>query len=212
VNPGVHDHLATKDTIMAISAKLVKELRDKTNAGMMDCKKALQEAGGDIEKAIDMLRKRGLDLAAKKSSRATKEGIIASYVHSNNKIGVLVEVSCETDFVAKNDEFKTFVKDLTLQVASASPRYLTREEIPADIIEREKEVYRGQVKGKPENIIDKILSGKLEKFYKEVCLVDQLFVKDDKKTINNLLKEMIAKLGENMVIRRFVRFQLGEEA
>ncbi len=197
---------------MAISAKLVKELRDKTNAGMMDCKKALQEADGDIEKSVDLLRTRGLDLAAKKSSRATKEGIIASYVHSNNKIGVLVEVSCETDFVAKNDEFKTFVKDLTLQVASASPRYLTREEIPADIIEREKEVYRGQVEGKPENIIDKILSGKLEKFYKNVCLVDQLFVKDDKKTIDNLLKEMIAKLGENMVIRRFVRFQLGEEA
>ncbi len=195
---------------MAISASMVKELREKTNAGMMDCKKALQEVEGDMEKAFDVLRKRGLDLAAKKSSRATKEGVIGSYIHSNGKIGVLVEVSCETDFVAKNEEFKEFVKDLTLQVASAFPQYLSREEVPEEIIAKEKEIYAEQVKGKPENIIDKIVEGKLEKFYKQVCLVDQLFVKDDKKTIDGLLKEKIAKLGENMAIKRFVRFQVGE--
>ncbi len=195
---------------MAISASMVKELREKTNAGMMDCKKALLEADGDMDTAFDLLRKRGLDIAAKKSSRATKEGVIGSYIHSNGKIGVLVEVSCETDFVAKNEEFKEFVKDLTLQVASAFPQYLSREEVPEKIIAKEKEIYSEQVKGKPENIIDKIVEGKLEKFYKQVCFVDQLFVKDDKKTINDLLKEKIAKLGENMAIKRFVRFQVGE--
>ena len=195
---------------MAISASMVKELREKTNAGMMECKKALLETEGNIEKAIDLLRKRGLDIAAKKSSRATKEGIIGSYIHSNGKIGVLVEVSCETDFVAKNEEFKEFVKDLTLQIASAFPQYLSREEVPEEVIAKEKEIYAEQVKGKPENIIGKIVDGKLEKFYKQVCLVDQLFVKDDKKTIDNLLKEKIAKLGENMAIKRFVRFQVGE--
>ncbi len=195
---------------MAISASMVKELREKTNAGMMDCKKALLEADGVMDTAFDLLRKRGLDIAAKKSSRATKEGVIGSYIHSNGKIGVLVEVSCETDFVAKNEEFKEFVKDLTLQVASAFPQYLTREEVPEEVIAKEKEIYSEQVKGKPENIIDKIVDGKLEKFYKQVCLVDQLFVKDDKKTINDLLKDKIAKLGENMTIKRFVRFQVGE--
>ena len=162
---------------MVISASMVKELREKTNAGMMDCKKALQEADGDMSTAFDLLRKRGLDIAAKKSSRATKEGVIGSYIHSNGKIGVLVEVSCETDFVAKNEEFKEFVKDLTLQVASAFPQYLSREEVPEEVIAKEKEIYSEQVKGKPENIIDKIVEGKLEKFYKQVCLVDQLFVK-----------------------------------
>jgi len=195
---------------MAITASMVKELREKTNAGMMDCKKALLEVEGDMSKAFDVLRKRGLDIAAKKSSRATKEGVIESYIHSNGKIGVLVEVSCETDFVAKNDEFKEFVKDLTLQVASASPQYLSREEIPEEIIAKEKEIYSEQVKGKPENIIGKIVDGKLEKFYKQVCLLDQPFVKEDKKSITDLLKEKIAKLGENMAIKRFVRFQVGE--
>jgi len=195
---------------MVISASMVKELREKTNAGMMDCKKALQEADGDMSTAFDLLRKRGLDIAAKKSSRATKEGVIGSYIHSNGKIGVLVEVSCETDFVAKNEEFKEFVKDLTLQVASAFPQYLSREEVPEEVIAKEKEIYSEQVKGKPENIIDKIVEGKLEKFYKQVCFVDQLFVKDDKKTINDLLKDKIAKLGEKMTIKRFVRFQVGE--
>lgn len=196
---------------MEISADMVKQLRDKTNAGMMECKKALQEAGGDVEKAVDLLRKRGLAIAAKKSSRATKEGVIAAYIHSNSKVGVLVEVCCESDFVAKNAEFQAFVKDLTLQIASAVPRYVSREDIPADVIEREKAIYREQVTGKPANIVDKIIAGKLEKFYQEVCLVDQPFVKDDKRTIGELLKELIAKLGENIVIRRFVRYQVGEE-
>jgi len=197
---------------MAISAALVKELREKSNAGMMDCKKALQETNGDLEKAFDALRKRGLNIAAKKSSRATKEGIIGSYIHSNNKIGVLVEMGCETDFVAKNVEFQELVKDLCLQVASAAPQYLKRDEVPAEVIEREKEIYKDQVKGKPENIIDKIIEGKLDKFYKEICLTEQIFVKDDKKTITDVVNDAIAKLGENMVIRRFVRYQVGEDA
>ena len=197
---------------MAISATLVKELREKSNAGMMECKKALQATNGDIEKAYDALRKSGLNIAAKKSSRATKEGIIGSYIHSNNKIGVLVEVSCETDFVAKNDEFKTLIKDLCLQVASASPQYLNREEVPAEVVEREKDIYIEQVKGKPENIVDKIIDGKLNKFYKEICLTEQVFIKDDKKTITDVLNDAIAKLGENMIIKRFVRFQVGEKA
>ncbi len=196
---------------MEISADIVKQLRDKTNAGMMDCKKALQEANGNLEQAMDLLRKRGLDIAAKKSSRATKEGVIAAYIHSNSKVGVLIEVCCESDFVAKNTDFQTFVKDLTLQIASAVPRYVTRDEVPAQVIEREKAIYREQVAGKPANIIDKIVDGKLEKFYKDVCLVDQLFVKDDKRTISDLLKEKIAQLGENIAIRRFVRYQVGEE-
>ncbi len=197
---------------MEISADIVKQLRDKTNAGMMDCKKALQESNGDLERAMDLLRKRGLAIAAKKSSRATKEGIVAAYIHSNNKVGVLIEVCCESDFVAKNADFQAFVKDLTLQIASAVPRYVSREQVPAEVIEREKEIYREQIKGKPANIVDKIIEGKLEKFYQEVCLVDQLFVKDDKRTINDLIKEKIAQLGENIAIRRFVRYQVGEEA
>ncbi len=196
---------------MAISAALVKELREKSNAGMMDCKKALQETNGDMEKAFDALRKRGLNIAAKKSSRATKEGVVGSYIHSNHKIGVLVELGCETDFVAKNEAFAVLVKDLCLQVASAAPQYLKRDEVPAKVIEREKEIYKEQVKGKPENIIDKIIEGKLDKFYKEICLTEQIFVKDDKKTITDVINDAIAKLGENMVIRRFVRFQVGEE-
>ena len=197
---------------MSVSADLVKALREKTNAGMMDCKKALEETHGDMEKAFDVLRKRGLDVAAKKSSRTVKEGVIGSYIHSNNKIGVLVEVCCETDFVAKNASFQEFVKDLTLQVASAYPRYVAREEVPAAVIEREQAIYREQAQGKPAQVLDKIITGKLEKFYKEVCLVDQVFVKDDKKTIKELLQALIAKLGENIIIRRFVRFQVGETA
>ena len=197
--------------IMAITAALVKELREKSNAGMMECKKALVEANGDLEKAYDGLRKRGLNIAAKKSSRATKEGVIGSYIHSNNKIGVLVEISCETDFVAKNDDFKELVKDICLQVASAAPLFLKREDVPAEMIEREKAIYIEQVKGKPENIIDKIIEGKLDKFYKEVCLTEQVFVKDDKKKITDVLNDAIAKLGENMILKRFVRFQVGEE-
>jgi len=196
---------------MAISSQQVKELRDKTNAGMMDCKRALEEAGGEIEKAIELLRKRGLAIAAKKSSRATEEGVVGAYIHSNHKIGVLIEVCCESDFVAKNEEFQEFVKDLTLQIASASPQYLTRDEVPEKVLESEREIYREQVKDKPANVIDKIIEGKLGKFYSEVCLLDQAFVKEDKKTISDLLQEKIAKLGENIVIRRFVRYQVGEE-
>jgi elongation factor Ts len=196
---------------MAISAALVKELRDKTNAGMMDCKKALEETGGDIEKAVEALRKRGLAIAAKKATRSTQEGIIGSYVHSNSKIGVLVEVACESDFVAKNEGFQELVKDLTLQVASTAPAYVTREEVPEEIIEKEKAIFREQAQGKPENVIEKIVNGKLEKFFSEICLVDQPFVKEDKKTINDLVKETIAKLGENIVIRRFIRYQVGGE-
>jgi elongation factor Ts len=196
---------------MAITSQQVKELRDKTNAGMMDCKRALEEAGGDLAKAIELLRKRGLAIAAKKSSRATKEGVIAAYIHSNSKIGVLIEVGCESDFVAKNDEFKELVRDLTLQIASAIPQYLSREDVPEEVIEAEKAIYREQVKDKPANVIEKIIEGKLGKFYSEVCLLDQAFVKEDKKSITDLLQEKIAKLGENIVIRRFVRYQVGEE-
>jgi elongation factor Ts len=196
---------------MAITADTVKKLRDKTNAGMMDCKRALEESQGDLEKAIEILRKRGLDIAAKKSSRATKEGVVGAYIHSNKKVGVLIEVGCESDFVAKNDQFQELVRDLTLQIASAVPRYVSRDDIPAEIVEREKAIYSAQVTGKPANVLEKIVSGKLEKFFKDVCLVDQPFVKDDKRTINDVIKEHIATLGENIVVRRFLRYQVGEE-
>jgi len=196
---------------MAITADTVKKLRDKTNAGMMDCKRALEESQGDLEKAIEILRKRGLDIAAKKSSRATREGVVGAYIHSNKKVGVLIEVGCESDFVAKNDQFQELVRDLTLQIASAVPRYVSRDDIPAEIVEREKAIYSAQVTGKPANVLDKIVSGKLEKFFKDVCLIDQPFVKDDKRTINDVIKEHIATLGENIVVRRFLRYQVGEE-
>lgn len=196
---------------MAISADVVKKLRDKTNAGMMDCKNALNESGGDMEKAVELLRKRGLDIAAKKSSRTTKEGVIGSYIHSNHKIGVMIEVGCESDFVAKNEQFKALVHDLTLQIASALPKYVDRTEVPAAVIESEKAIYREQVVGKPANVLEKIIEGKLEKFYKDTCLVDQTFVKDDKHSIADLIKEKIAQLGENIVVRRFTRYQVGEE-
>ena len=195
---------------MAITAAQVKELREATNAGMMDCKKALQEADGDMDKAVDLLRKRGVDLAAKKASREASEGVIGSYVHMNNKIGVLVEVGCETDFVAKNEQFQELVKDLTLQIASARPQYLSRDDVPAEVVEKEKDVYREQVKDKPENVIDKILDGKLGKFYSQICLLEQPFVKDDDKSITDLINETIAQIGENIVVRRFARFEVGE--
>ncbi|NOX21195.1 MAG: translation elongation factor Ts [Nitrospirae bacterium] len=198
---------------MTITAEMVKNLREKTGAGMMDCKKALTEAEGDFDKAVELLRKKGLAAAEKKAGRQASEGIIASYIHMD-KIGVLVEVNCETDFVARTDDFKQFVKDVAMHIAAASPRYVKREDIPEEVINKEKEIYREQIKGKPEHVIDKIVEGKLEKFYSEVCLLDQVFVKDpeQKKTIKELLTELIAKLGENIVIRRFVRFQLGEES
>jgi len=196
---------------MAISASMVKELREKTGAGMMDCKKALTEAGGDFEKAVDVLRQRGLASAAKKAGRAASEGLIGSYIHMD-KIGVLVEVNCETDFVARTDDFRELVKDIAMHIAATNPLYLSRESVPQDVIEREKEIYRAQVEGKPANVIDRIVEGKLEKFYSESCLLEQVFVKDPdgKKKIKDLIVEKIAKLGENIVISRFVRFQLGE--
>lgn len=195
-----------------ISADRVKELREKTGAGMMDCKKALAKSGGDFEKAIDCLRQKGLASAAKKSSRTASEGLISSYIHMD-KIGVLVEVNCETDFVAKTDEFKELVKDITLHIAALNPSYLSREDVPQDVIEREKEIYRAQVTNKPLQVVEKIIEGKLEKFFSEDCLLEQIFVKDteQKLKIKDLVTEKIAKFGENIVIRRFVRFQLGEK-
>jgi len=194
-----------------IDIELVKKLREKTNAPMMDCKKALLEANGDIKIAMDLLKKRGQIVALKKAGRSAKEGIIESYIHSNSKIGVLLEVNCETDFVARNEEFKRFAKDVCMQIAATSPLYVSREEVPNSIIEKEKGLMKEQLKGKPENVIEKIIEGKLEKFYSEVCLLDQPFIKDDKTTIKEYLATLIGKIGENILIRRFVRFQVGEE-
>jgi elongation factor Ts len=194
-----------------VSPTLVKQLREKTNAGMMDCKKALVEAGGDLEKAEDILRKKGIASASKKASRSVKEGVVASYIHLQGKVGVLVEVNCETDFVAKNDIFREFVKDLTLHIAAAHPVYVVRDEVPETVVEREREIYREQVKGKPANVVEKIVDGKLDKFYGSVCLLDQAFIKDPDKTIKDLVASKIAELGENIVVRRFARFAVGEE-
>jgi elongation factor Ts len=197
---------------MPISAKTVKELRDKTNAGMMDCKKALEEADGDIEKAIEVLRERGIAKAAKKSGRSTNEGLISSYIHPGDKLGVLVEVNCETDFVAKTDDFKGLVHDVAMQIAAANPLVVKREDIEEEVIEKEREIYRNQAinEGKPEKILDKIVDGKLEKYYKEVCLLEQPFIRDQDKTITDLLNEAIATLGENITVKRFARYRLGE--
>lgn len=195
----------------AISAEIVRDLREKTGAGMMECKKALVESGGDFEKAIDYLRQKGLATAAKKSSRSASEGLIGSYIHMD-KIGVMIEVNCETDFVARTDDFKELVKDIAMHIAAANPSYLSREQVPQDVIEREKDIYRAQITNKPADMIEKIVDGKLEKFYSDVCLVDQVFVKDPegKKKIKDIVTEKIAKLGENILIRRFIRYQLGE--
>jgi elongation factor Ts len=194
-----------------ISAESVKNLREKTGAGMMECKKALTECCGDFEKAIDLLRQKGLASASKKAGRTASEGLIESYIHMG-KIGTMVEINCETDFVARTDDFKELCKDVSMHIAAAIPTYLCREDIPQDTIEREKEIYRAQVAGKPANVIEKIIEGKLEKFYTDVCLLDQIFIKDpdQKKKIKDLVNEKIAKLGENIIIRRFARFQLGE--
>ncbi|MEO5359301.1 MAG: translation elongation factor Ts [Nitrospirota bacterium] len=189
---------------------MVMELREKTGVGMMDCKKALTETGGDFEKALDYLRKKGLATAAKKSGRKASEGLICSYIHMD-KIGVMLELNCETDFVAKTDEYKILAKDIAMHIAAANPDYVEPSEIPAAVIEREKEIYKDQVKGKPANVVDKIVEGKLEKFYSEKCLVKQAFVKNPDQTIHDLVVEKIAKLGENIVIGRFVRYQLGEK-
>lgn len=195
-----------------ISATLVRQLRDKTNAGMMDCKRALTEAGGDIEKAETLLRQKGIASAGKKASRAAKEGIVASYIHLQGKVGVLVEVNCETDFVAKNEIFRDFVKDITLHIAAAQPLYVEREKVPADVIEKEKEIFKAQVKDKPEHAIERIVQGKLDKFFSTVCLLDQGFIKDPDVTIKDLVSSKIAELGENIVIRRFVRYMVGEDS
>lgn len=197
---------------MEISAKLVKDLREKTGLGMMDCKKALQETMGDLEQAVDYLRKKGALKAAKREGRATSEGRIGSYIHSNGKIGVLVELKCESDFVAKTEQFATLNKDLCMQVAASAPRWISSEDVPEDILAKEKDIYMTQAKeaGKPDKMLEKIAEGKLKKFYSEECLLDQSFVKEPDKTVGNLIKEYIAQLGENISVGRFIRFQLGE--
>ncbi|ACX51727.1 translation elongation factor Ts [Ammonifex degensii KC4] len=195
-----------------IPAKLVKELRERTGAGMMDCKKALMETGGDIEKAIIYLREKGLAAAAKRAGRVAAEGVITAYIHPGNRVGVLVEVNCETDFVARTEEFRQFAHDIALQIAAAKPEYVAREDVPSEVIEREKEILRAQARneGKPEHVIEKMVEGRLEKFFKEVCLLEQPFIKNPEITVRDLLNELIAKIGENIVIRRFTRYELGE--
>jgi elongation factor Ts len=195
-----------------ISAALVKELREKTGAGMMDCKKALTEAGGDIERATEILREKGLASAAKKAGRVAAEGIVEAYIHGGGRIGVLVEVNCETDFVAKTDQFKAFVRDVAMHIAASSPQYVRREEVPAEVVEKEREILKAQTlnEGKPANIVDKIVDGRIDKFFKDVCLLEQPFVKEPDKTVEQLLKEKIAQIGENISIRRFTRFVVGE--
>ncbi len=193
-----------------IDPKLVKQLREKTNAGMMDCKRALTESGGDLEKAEASLRTKGIASAGKKASRATKEGVVASYIHLQGKVGVLVEVNCETDFVAKNEGFRDFVKDITLHIAAASPTCVTREEVSADLILKEKAIYEAQVVGKPEAVQAKIVAGKLDKFYTTVCLMEQGFIKNPDQTIKEFVAGKISELGENIVIRRFTRYAVGE--
>lgn len=193
-----------------ITSDLVKRLREKTNAGIMDCKVALKEAAGNLEKAVDLLRKRGLSVAAKKAGRATKEGVISSYIHLGGKIGVLLEVNCETDFVARNEVFQTLVKELCLQIAAAHPKYLERSEVPQEVVDKEEEIFKSQIKNKPEQVAEKIVKGKLEKYYSEICLLEQAYIKDSTVTVEQFSKSKIAELGENIVIKRFVRYQLGE--
>ena len=194
-----------------ISAKVVMALREKTNAGMMDCKKALKEAEGDLEKAETILRKKGITKAETKGDRQTKEGIISSYIHMAGRIGVLIEVNCETDFVARNEIFQAFVKDISLHIAASNPKFIGREEIPADLITKEREIAAEQVKGKPEAIVEKIVQGKIDKIFAEQCLLEQAFIKNPDITISDFVKSKIAELGENLVVRRFVRYAVGEE-
>jgi elongation factor Ts len=205
------DHWKEK-AVAEVSASLVKDLREKTGAGMMDCKKALGEAGGDFAKAEELLRKKGLSAAAKKSSRIASEGAVASYIHMGGKLGVLVEVNCETDFVARTDAFQQLVKDLAMQIAASNPLWVRREDVPPEIVAKEIEIAKAQVKDgkKPEAIIEKIATGKVEKFYEQFCLLDQPFVKEDKKKVSEMLTAAVAKIGENIQVRRFARFVLGE--
>jgi len=197
---------------MQVTAQMVKELRERTGAGMMDCKSALAETQGDMEKAVDLLRKKGLAAAAKKAGRVAAEGAVGSYIHAGGKIGVLVEVNCETDFVAKTDQFQQLVRDIAMHIAAAEPRFVRREEVTADVLERERAIYREQAAatGKPANVIDKIVDGKMEKFYPEACLLEQPFVKNPDQTVGQLVTEAVARIGENIQVRRFSRFKLGE--
>ncbi|MEN8222730.1 MAG: translation elongation factor Ts [Acidobacteriota bacterium] len=198
---------------MAVDMAVVRKLREQTGIGILECKKALEEVGGDFDKAVDLLRKKGYEKAKSKSSRATNQGVINSYIHSNSRIGVLLEVACETDFVAKNEDFMQFTKDVCLQIAAMNPEFISSKDVPEDVINKEKEIIREQLKdsGKPENIIDNIVEGKLKKYYSEVCLLNQTFFKDDQFTIESLLTEKIHKIGENIVIKRFTRYEVGEE-
>jgi len=194
-----------------ITSQMVKELRDKTNAGMMDCKKALAETNGDMEKAVDLLRQKGLAVAQKRADRATSQGVIESYIHAGSKLGVLVEVGCETDFVAKTDDFMAFARNIAMHIAASNPVSVTRDDVPAELVAREREIYKAQAleSGKPENIIDKIISGKIDKFLADVCLMEQKYVKNPDLSVQDLLNELIGKMGENISIKRFARFQIG---
>ncbi len=195
-----------------ITAELVKKLRERTGAGMMDCKKALQKSEGDMDKAVDILREQGVASAAKKSGRVVNEGIIYSYIHPGDRLGVLLELNCETDFVARTDDFKTLAKDISMQVAATNPLVTSREDLKEEFIQKEKDIYRAQAKSqdKPEKVIDRIVEGKLEKYFQEVCLLEQPFVKDEHKTVQEIITETIAKLGENITVKRFARFRVGE--
>lgn len=196
---------------MTITSQMVKELRDKTNAGMMDCKKALTETGGDMEKAVDLLRQKGLAVAAKRSGRDANEGIVEAYIHAGGKLGVLVEVACETDFVAKTDDFKAFARDVAMHIAAINPVAVSREEVPAELLQREKDIYINQAieSGKPQQIAEKMVTGKMEKYLSEICLLEQKFVKNPDLTVQDLLNEVILKMGENISIRKFTRYQIG---
>ncbi len=197
---------------MHIDAQTVKALREKTGAGMMDCKKALQEAGGDEEKAVNNLREKGLSAAARRAGKSANQGIVDSYIHLGGKIGVLVEVNCETDFVARNDEFRTFVRNICLQVAATNPAFLNKEDVPEKVLDNERQIIKAQAlnEGKPEKVIEKIVEGRIEKYYRENCLMEQAYVRNEDITINELLTELIAKIGENIIIRRYSRFEVGE--
>lgn len=196
---------------MTITSQMVKELRDKTNAGMMDCKKALTETGGDLEKAVDLLRQKGLAVAAKRAGRETKEGVVECYIHAGGKLGVMVEVGCETDFVAKTDDFKAFARNVAMHIAAANPVSINREEVPAELLEREKEIYVKQAldSGKPQQIVEKIVGGKIEKYLSEICLLEQKYVKNPDLSVQDLLNELVAKMGENISVKQFARFQIG---
>jgi elongation factor Ts len=197
---------------MAVSAQQVRELREKTGAGIMDCKQALVDTSGDVEKAVEWLRKKGMSTADKKAGRIASEGLVGSYIHIGGRIGVLLEVNCETDFVARNDDFKTFVKDIAMHIAASSPAYVRREEVPEDVVAKEKEILAAQAKesGKPENVIEKMVIGRLDKYFKEICLLEQPFVRDTDKSVEVVLRELVAKIGEKVSVRRFVRYELGE--